>query len=67
MVTPTLMDNKFMSLITCTEEAGEKFGASAASIVIIQDNKILTEWYSGKHHFKNGILESIILRMDLSQ
>ncbi|MFD0618697.1 serine hydrolase domain-containing protein [Paenibacillus sp. GCM10027629] len=56
MVAPTIIDNKFIPLITYTEEAQEKFGSSAASIVIIQDNKILTEWYSGKHHFKNGSL-----------
>ncbi|MGG4398014.1 hypothetical protein ABEX25_27340 [Paenibacillus thiaminolyticus] len=56
MVSPTLIDNKFIPLITYTEEASEKFGSSAASIVIIQDNKILAEWYSGKHHFKNGSL-----------
>ncbi|WP_314590496.1 serine hydrolase domain-containing protein [Paenibacillus terrigena] len=56
MVAPTLIDNKFIPLLTYTEEAEEKFGSSAASIVIIQDNKILTEWYSGKHHFKNGSL-----------
>ncbi|GIP29397.1 penicillin-binding protein [Paenibacillus sp. J23TS9] len=43
-------------MISYTEEAKEKFGSSAASIVIIQDNKIVTEWYSGKHHFKNGSL-----------
>lgn len=53
----TQTNNKFDSLITYTEEAKGKYRASAASIVIIQDNKILTEWYSGKHHFKNGALE----------
>lgn len=53
----TLTANKFNSLKTYTEEVKEKYGASAASIVIIQDNRILTEWYSGKHHFKNGSLE----------
>lgn len=52
-----LMDNKFSPLISYTEEAKVKFGASAASVVIIQDNKIITEWYTGKHHFKNGSLE----------
>ncbi|MCJ8013565.1 beta-lactamase family protein [Paenibacillus sp. KQZ6P-2] len=56
MIAPALTDNKFLPLISYTEKAKEKYGSSAASIVIIQDNKILTEWYSGKHHFKNGSL-----------
>ena len=50
----TQTEHEFKSLITYTEKAKEKYGASAASIVIIQDNKIVTEWYSGKHHFKSG-------------
>ncbi|MCE5172525.1 beta-lactamase family protein [Paenibacillus profundus] len=53
---PTFIDNIFSPLVSYTEGAKEKFGASAASIVIIQDNKMLTEWYSGTHHFKNGSL-----------
>lgn len=57
MDTRTLSDRKFKALITYTENAKEKFGASAASIVILQDNRILAEWYSGKHHFKKGSLE----------
>lgn len=51
-----LTDNKFSPLISYTEEAKARFGASAASVVIVQDNKIITEWYTGKHHFKNGAL-----------
>lgn len=46
MTATTLIDNKFLPLISYTEGAGEKFGSSAASIVIIRDNKILTEWYA---------------------
>lgn len=56
MAAATLVDNKFLPLISYTEGAGEKFGSSAASIVIIRDNKILTEWYAGHHHFKKGAL-----------
>jgi len=54
-ISPT--DHRFDALVTYTKEAKEKYGASATSIVIIQNNRILTEWYSGKHHFKNGALE----------
>lgn len=56
MTATTLVDNKFLPLISYTVGAGEKFGSSAASIVIIQDNKVLTEWYAGQHHFKKGAL-----------
>ncbi|WIV21210.1 serine hydrolase domain-containing protein [Paenibacillus polygoni] len=50
------LTDKFSPLISYTEKAKVRFGASAASVVIIQDNKIITEWYTGEHHFKNGAL-----------
>ncbi|WP_010275870.1 serine hydrolase, partial [Paenibacillus senegalensis] len=52
-----LTDIKFEPLISYTEKAAEKYGSSAASLVIIQNNNFLTEWYSGNHHFKKGARE----------
>lgn len=49
--------NKFEALISYTQEAAKKYGASASSVVIIKDNEIVTERYSGNHHFKSGALQ----------
>lgn len=46
----------FEPLLTCTQKAAADFGASAASVVIIQDHQIAAEWYAGHHHFKSGAL-----------
>ncbi|WP_427050928.1 serine hydrolase domain-containing protein [Paenibacillus sp. TC-CSREp1] len=57
MDNPVLLDNMFKPLISHTQEAVKNYGASAASVIVIQDNQITTEWYSGKHHFKSGALQ----------
>ncbi|MGO4530385.1 serine hydrolase domain-containing protein [Paenibacillus sp. 2TAF8] len=54
---PVTMNNKLEPLISYTQEAAKKYGASAASVIVIQDGKITTEWYAGKHHFKSGALQ----------
>ncbi|MFU1794630.1 hypothetical protein ACM1RC_12265 [Paenibacillus azoreducens] len=55
---PIALNNKFASLISYTKEAQAKYGASASSVIVIQDNKIVTEWYEGRHHFKSGAIQA---------
>ncbi|MCR8644482.1 serine hydrolase [Paenibacillus sp. N1-5-1-14] len=57
MKLPVVHNQKFESLVTYTKQAQDNFGASAASVLVIQDNKIVTEWYAGHHHFKNGAVQ----------
>ncbi|MBM7583503.1 CubicO group peptidase (beta-lactamase class C family) [Bacillus pakistanensis] len=45
---------KFERLYSYVKQAQTEFGSSAASVVVIQDDKIVTEWYEGNHHFKKG-------------
>lgn len=54
---PMALNNKFASLISYTKEAQAKYGASASSVIVIQDNNIVTEWYEGRHHFKSGAIQ----------
>lgn len=44
----------FESVISHVKKTQQELGASAASLVIIQDGQIVTEWYNGYHHFKKG-------------
>lgn len=50
------MGNPFEKLISYTQASQEKYGASASALFIIQDGQVVTEWYSGQHHFKRGAL-----------
>ncbi|CAG9622699.1 serine hydrolase domain-containing protein [Sutcliffiella rhizosphaerae] len=50
-------NEEFATLFTYVQNAKDRFGSSAASIIVIQDNKIIAEWYDGSHHFKSGALQ----------
>jgi hypothetical protein len=45
---------QFSSLISYTEKMRHELGSSGASVIVIQNDKIVTEWYEGYHHFKKG-------------
>lgn len=49
--------NLFDTLLSLVKHTKNELGASAASLVIIQDDQIVTEWYDGFHHFKNVALQ----------
>ncbi|MCG3088054.1 serine hydrolase domain-containing protein [Sporosarcina cyprini] len=42
------------SLITYTEEIKQEMHASGSALVLIKDNQIILEHYSGTHHFESG-------------
>lgn len=44
----------FDDLTIYTEMIKKELYASGAALVIMQNNKIIHEWYSGQHHFKQG-------------
>ncbi|WP_341357570.1 serine hydrolase domain-containing protein [Rossellomorea sp. y25] len=44
----------FEDITNYTEETKDKMHASGAALVIIKDNEIVHEWYSGTHHFETG-------------
>lgn len=44
----------FQDLTKYTEEMKEKMHASGAALVIMKDNEVVHEWYSGNHHFERG-------------
>ncbi|MGM0851041.1 MAG: serine hydrolase domain-containing protein [Bacillota bacterium] len=44
----------FKDITKYTEEIKEKMHASGAGLVIMKDNEIVHEWYSGTHHFETG-------------
>lgn len=50
------MNKHFEKLITYTQAAQERYGASASALFIIQDGQTVTEWYAGHHHYKSGAL-----------
>lgn len=52
----TFLLQQFEPVISYIKEAERKFGASASAVILIQDNDIVAEWYSGQHHFKSGAL-----------
>jgi CubicO group peptidase (beta-lactamase class C family) len=45
---------QFESLLAHVEKIGGIVNSSAAAVVIIQNDQIVTEWYSGYHHDKSG-------------
>ncbi|MBB4823383.1 CubicO group peptidase (beta-lactamase class C family) [Sporosarcina luteola] len=50
-----LMENiSFNSLTTYTEKIKQEKCASGAALLLMQDNKIVYEHYSGTHHFESG-------------
>lgn len=44
----------FKDLTTYTEKIRRDMKASGSALVIMIDNKIVHEWYSGEHHFEQG-------------
>lgn len=44
----------FKNITKYTEEMKAKIHASGAGLVIMKDNEIVHEWYSGTHHFETG-------------
>ncbi|WP_299739177.1 serine hydrolase [uncultured Rossellomorea sp.] len=50
----TLKKDAFKELTTYTEKVQRNIKASGSAVVIIKDNKIVLEWYSGEHHFEQG-------------
>ncbi|GIP41265.1 hypothetical protein J31TS4_45450 [Paenibacillus sp. J31TS4] len=44
----------FEPLISHIEQTRSEINATAAAVVIIQNDHIVTEWYSGFHHAKSG-------------
>ncbi|WP_199613810.1 serine hydrolase domain-containing protein [Paenibacillus alkalitolerans] len=45
---------QFESLISHIEQTRSIINSSAAAVIIIKDDQIVTEWYSGYHHDKPG-------------
>ncbi|GIN58274.1 hypothetical protein J8TS2_25930 [Lederbergia ruris] len=50
----TLKKDAFKDLTTYTEKVQRDMKASGSAVVIMKDNKIVYEWYSGEHHFERG-------------
>lgn len=50
----TLKKDAFKELTTYTEKVQRNIKASGSAVVIVKDNKIVHEWYSGEHHFEQG-------------
>ncbi|QUW23119.1 beta-lactamase family protein [Sporosarcina sp. Marseille-Q4063] len=49
------MNNKiFQDITSYTEQVKQEMHASASALIIMKDNKIVHEWYSGTHHFEKG-------------
>ena len=48
------MNETFKDLTTYTEKIRRDMKASGSALVIMKDNKIVHEWYSGEHHFEQG-------------
>ncbi|GAB6926281.1 hypothetical protein JCM10914A_02640 [Paenibacillus sp. JCM 10914] len=46
MQMPMSKHNRFDQLITYTQEAMDMFGASADALLVIQNDRIVTEWYA---------------------
>ncbi|WP_406688105.1 serine hydrolase domain-containing protein [Rossellomorea vietnamensis] len=44
----------FQDITKYTEEIKKKMHASGAALVIMKDNEVVHEWYSGTHHFDTG-------------
>ncbi len=48
------MKDAYKELTTYTEKTRRDMKASGSALVIMKDNKIVHEWYSGEHHFEQG-------------
>ncbi|HWO75652.1 MAG TPA: hypothetical protein VNM69_06980 [Bacillus sp. (in: firmicutes)] len=44
----------FKDITSYTEKVKQEKYASCAALVIMKDNNIVHEWYSGSHHFEKG-------------
>jgi CubicO group peptidase (beta-lactamase class C family) len=45
---------QFSSLLTLTQKTMHVLNSSAAALVVIQNDRVVLEWYDGLHHFKKG-------------
>ncbi|MBS4220020.1 beta-lactamase family protein [Bacillus sp. FJAT-49711] len=50
----TLHKDVFKDITAYTERVKQEMSASGAALVIMKDNNIVHEWYSGTHHFEKG-------------
>lgn len=53
----TLNKDAFKDLTLYTEEVRRDMNASGSALVIMKDNKIVHEWYSGRHHYEQGAIQ----------
>ncbi|AST91923.1 penicillin-binding protein [Sutcliffiella cohnii] len=54
MTVITLNKGAFKDLTLYTKKIKSDMNASGSALVILKDNKIVHEWYSGMHHFEKG-------------
>ena len=50
----TINNEFFMDITTYTEKVKKEMNASGSALIIMKDNKIVHEWYSGTHHYEKG-------------
>jgi len=50
----TLNKSVFTDITLYTEKIKREMHASGSALVIMKDNRIVHEWYSGTHHFEKG-------------
>ena len=50
----TLNNEVFKDITSYTEKVKKEMYASGSALIIMKDNKIVHEWYSGTHHFEKG-------------
>ncbi|RIW30378.1 class C beta-lactamase-related serine hydrolase [Bacillus salacetis] len=50
----TAYSEPFRDLTEYSKEAKERMKASGSAILIMKENEIIHEWYSGSHHFEQG-------------
>ncbi|MBP1994880.1 serine hydrolase domain-containing protein [Paenibacillus eucommiae] len=52
-----MKNEQFAPLLSYVQHTQQDVGSSAAALIVIQDDKIASEWYNGSHHFKSGARE----------
>ena len=50
----TVNNEVFKDITSYTEKVKKEMNASGSALIIMKDNKIVHEWYSGTHHFEKG-------------
>ena len=53
----TLNKEAFKDITLYTENVRKDMLASGSALIVIKDNKLVHEWYSGTHHFEQGAKE----------